>query len=71
MERFYKIYSFNVLIIFVKLFYFKLLFYFLIIFYSIHFQENTDSDGKTLKKAVVQSEKTVNRGPYKYNQPKK
>lgn len=40
-------------------------------FYSIHFQESTDSDGKTLKKAIVQSEKTVNRGPYKFNQPKK
>ncbi|KAL5235350.1 hypothetical protein ACI65C_002760 [Semiaphis heraclei] len=39
--------------------------------YRIHFHETTDSDGKPLKKAIVQSEKTVNRGPYKYNQPKK
>lgn len=40
-------------------------------FFSIHFHETTDSDGKTLKMATVQSETTVNRGPYKFNQPKK
>lgn len=40
-------------------------------FFSIHFQETTNSLGKNFKKVNVQSVKAVNRGPYKFNQPKK
>ncbi|XP_050420307.1 RNA helicase aquarius [Adelges cooleyi] len=39
--------------------------------YRIHFQDTIDSNGKETKKAIVQSVRAVNRGPYKYNQPKK
>ncbi|XP_050542377.1 RNA helicase aquarius [Daktulosphaira vitifoliae] len=37
--------------------------------FRIHFQENNDLDVK--KKVIVQSIKTVNRGPYQFNLPKK